>query len=371
MDIFQAMQAHDFEQLVFCQDRASGLKGIIAVHSTALGPALGGTRMWSYASEAEAVTDALRLARGMSYKAAMAGLPLGGGKGVIMGDPEKDKSEPLFKAYGQRIQALGGTYITAEDVCTCPADMDTIRTCTPWVVGTSAGGGDPSPYTAWGVVQGIKAALEYRFGRATLKDRTVAVQGLGHVGGWLCSYLARQGARLVVTDINPERAAGVASRLGAVQVEPEDITSQECDVFAPCALGAVLNDQTIPLLGCAIVAGAANNVLHERRHGRSLHERGIFYVPDYVINAGGLICVADQLERFDPQRVQKRVDKIHETCLEVFALADELNILPCQAADRVAEERMRARRGKQQALNSPGGEGAERITGNWAAELSV
>ena len=371
MDIFSAMQAHDFEQLVFCQDRASGLKGLIAIHSTALGPALGGTRMWNYSSEPEAVTDALRLARGMSYKAAIAGLPLGGGKGVIIGDPEKGKSEALFKAYGQRIQALGGSYITAEDVCTCPEDMDTIRTCTPWVVGTSAGGGDPSPYTAWGVVQGIRAALGYRLGQTSLTGRTVAVQGLGHVGGWLCSYLADLGAELVVTDINPDRAAGIAAQVGGVQVQPEAIYSQECDVFAPCALGAVLNDQTIPQLRCSIVAGAANNVLHEPRHGLSLHERGILYIPDYVINAGGLICVADQLEAFDPQRVQKRVDRIYETCLEVLALAEKQDIPPFEAADRVAEDRMRSGRGRKASRSRAKTDDSMLISGNWAAELSI
>jgi leucine dehydrogenase len=366
MDIFQAMQAHDFEQLVFCQDRASGLKGLIAIHSTALGPALGGTRMWSYASEAEAVTDALRLARGMSYKAAVAGLPLGGGKGVIIGDPEKDKSEALFKAYGRRIQALGGSYITAEDVCTCPADMDTIKTCTPWVVGTTAGGGDPSPYTALGVVQGIRAALRHRFGQESLRGISVAVQGLGHVGSWLCHTLSREGVRLKVTDIDPRRTAEAASRYGAEEVQPEAIFRQECDVFSPCALGAVLNDRTIPELRCSIVAGAANNVLDEPRHGLMLHDRGILYVPDYVINAGGLICVADQLECFDPRRVRQRVDRVRETCLEIFALAEKRDIPPFEAADRVAEERMLAGRARKSE-----GTGNLQINGNWIEELSV
>jgi leucine dehydrogenase len=334
------MEHHDFEQLVLCQDKDSGLKGLIAIHSTALGPALGGTRMWAYATEEEAMTDVFRLARGMSYKAALAGLPLGGGKGVIIGDPERDKSESLFKAYGRCIDKLQGWYITAEDVGTCPEDMDCISGCTKWVVGTTHGGGDPSPWTARGVRQGMRAALKHLTGSDDLAGRVVAVQGTGHVGFFLCQLLAADGAELIVTDIHPDRAQRAAAELGATAVPPEDILGVSCDIFAPCALGAVINDASLERLRCSIVAGAANNVLEEPRHGQALADRGILYVPDYAVNAGGLICVADQLETFDPDRVGRRVGRIYDTCLEILALADEEGLAPCRAADRIAEQRM-------------------------------
>jgi leucine dehydrogenase len=334
------MQAESFENLFFCQDSESGLKAIIAIHSTALGPALGGTRMWSYACDMDAVTDVLRLAKGMSYKAAVAGLDLGGGKGVIIGDPEKDKSRALFRAYGRHIERLGGLYITAEDVCTTPRDMDAIAEETDWVVGTSRKGGDPSPYTARGVLQGIKAAVQHLEGASSLQGKTVAVQGAGSVGEHLCRLLAAEGAELVVTDLQDNRCSPLCADLAAKHVEPEAIYETPCDIFAPCALGAVINDDTVRRLQCRIVAGGANNVLAEERHGRILEERGIVYVPDYVLNAGGLICVADQLHGFNPDRVLAKVEQIFATCLEVLQTAREGSIPTFEAADRIAEHRM-------------------------------
>jgi len=366
------MEKDSHEQLVLCQDKASGLKALIAIHSTALGPALGGTRMWPYETEEEALTDVLRLSRGMSYKASVAGLPLGGGKGVIIGDPESDKSEALFQAYGRFIDSLQGWYITAEDVGTCPEDMDCIAGCTKWVVGTSSGGGDPSPWTARGVRQGMRAALKHLSGSDSLAGKVVAVQGTGHVGLFLCRLLAADGARLVVTDINRQRAEQAASELGATAVSPEEILDTSCDIFAPCALGAVIDDEAVNRLRCSIVAGAANNVLAEDRHGHLLAEQGILYVPDYVINAGGLICVADQLEAFDPDRVLNRVNTIYDTCLEIFDLAESESLAPCAAADRIAEQRMANGAVERATGHTPrrAGQGREE-TGRCNLELSL
>ena len=340
MDVFPVMQDNEVENLFFCQDGPSGLKAIIAIHSTALGPALGGTRFWSYASEEDAIRDVIRLARGMSYKSAVAGLDLGGGKGVILGDPKKMRSRELFHAYGRYIERLGGMYITAEDAGTTPQDMDWIAEETRWVSGTSRKGGDPSPYTARGVLQGIKAAVQHVEGTSSLQGKTVAVQGAGSVGDHLCRLLAAEGAKLVVTDLQDNRCRGICTDLGARHVAPEAIYETPCDIFAPCALGAVINDDTVRRLRCRIVAGGANNVLAEERHGRILEERGIVYVPDYVINAGGLICVADQLHGFSPDRVLAKVEQIFSTCLEVLQTARERSIPSFEAADRIAEERM-------------------------------
>ncbi|MBS3755739.1 MAG: Glu/Leu/Phe/Val dehydrogenase [Desulfobacterales bacterium] len=340
MELLKDMEKHDFEQLVVCQDRDAGLKAAVAIHSTARGPALGGTRMWPYASEYEAFKDVLRLARGMSYKNAMAGLPLGGGKGVIIGDPEKDKSEALFRTYGSFIDRLQGWYLTAEDVGTCPEDMDCIACGTKCVLGTTGKGGDPSPWTARGIRQGMKAALSRFCGKADLAGRVVAVQGVGHVGAFLCRLLAEDGAKLVVTDINQSRAEDIASALGAEKVAPEEIFDVSCDIFAPCALGAVVNDDSINRLKCSIVAGGANNVLAEERHGYELAERGILYAPDYAVNAGGVIFLADQLETYDPDKVMQRINGIYDTCMEIFGLAEKENLAPFVAADTIAEQRM-------------------------------
>jgi leucine dehydrogenase len=348
MDIFPIMRDNGVENLFFCQDGPTGLKAIIALHSTALGPALGGTRFWSYATEEEAILDVVRLARGMSYKSAMAGLNLGGGKGVIIGDPRTLRSRELFRAYGRFIERLGGMYITAEDAGTTPRDMDWIAEETRWVVGTSTTGGDPSPYTARGVYQGIKAALECVYGTPELKDRCIAVQGTGNVGSHLCRMLSREGARLLLCDLDESACSLICDETGGEQVSPDRIHTQECDVFAPCALGGVVNEKTVRDLGCRIIAGGANNVLASERFGKTLQEMGIVYVPDYVINAGGVICVADQLHGFDPDRVAAKVDAIGDTCCRVLETAHKENIPTYRAADAIAEERMnKARAGER------------------------
>ncbi len=343
MGIFETMERLDYEQLVFCHDEASGLKAIICIHDTTLGPALGGTRMWNYQSEEEAIRDVLRLARGMTYKNAAAGLNIGGGKTVILGDSRTEKSEELFRALGRFVQGLGGRYITAEDVGTNVQDMDWVRLETQFVTGVSSSygsSGDPSPMTARGVWRGMKAAAKEVYGTANLSGKTVAVQGLGHVGRYLVQLLAKEGARLIVTDVNLEAVHQVVSETGATAVEPEEIYGVECDIYAPCALGAVINDLTIPQLKCRIVAGAANNVLAEERHGDQLHELGILYAPDYVINAGGVINVADELEGYNYERALKKVEGIYDNLTKVISIAKRDQIPTYQAADRMAKERI-------------------------------
>ena len=295
MDIFEQMVGRDHKELVFVQDRAAGLRAIISVHSTVLGPALGGLRMWPYATEGEAIYDALRLAEAMTYKAAAADLKLGGGKAVIIGDPRTDKTPELFRAMGRAIEKLGGRYVTAEDVGTSVEDMATLRETTQYVTGTSraaGGSGDPSPTTAAGVEESILACLEAVDGGLSLDGLHVAVQGVGHVGSFLCRNLSAKGAKLTVCDVNAERAARVAEECGADVVESDEIYDVLADVFAPCALGFIVNDETIPRLKCRIVAGGANNQLADvERHGAMLESRGILYAPDYVANAGGLINI--------------------------------------------------------------------------------
>lgn len=343
MGIFDTMERSDYEQLVFCQDKASGLKAIICIHDTTLGPALGGTRMWNYQTEEEAIRDVMRLARGMTYKNAAAGLNIGGGKTVILGDSRTEKSEELFRALGRFVQGLGGRYITAEDVGTNVQDMDWVRLETQFVTGVSSSygsSGDPSPMTARGVWRGIKAAAYEVYGSASLSGKTIAVQGLGHVGRYLAQHLANEGARLVVTDLNSEAVRQVVNETGAMAVNPEEIYGVECDIYAPCALGAVINDLTISQLKCRIVAGAANNVLAEEKHGVQLHELGILYAPDYVINAGGVINVADELEGYNYERALKKVEGIYDNLTKVIAIAKRDHIPTYQAADRMAEERI-------------------------------
>ncbi|GAX91896.1 leucine dehydrogenase [Effusibacillus lacus] len=347
MQIFEYMQQYDYEQLVFCQDEASGLKAIIAIHDTTLGPALGGCRMWTYASESDAIEDALRLARGMTYKAAAAGLNLGGGKTVVIGNPRTDKSEALFRALGRYIQGLNGRYVTAEDVGTTVHDMDIIHQETRFVTGVSeafGSSGNPSPMTALGVFRGIQATAKEAFGSDSLAGKTVAVQGVGNVGYYLCKHLHEAGAKLIVTDINEENLTRVRNEFGAEVVSPSAIFGVECDIFAPCALGAVLNDETIPQLKCKIVAGSANNQLKEERHGDRLEELGILYAPDYVINAGGLINVADELEGYNADRARKKVENIYNILLNVYQIAKAEGIPTYKAADRLAEKRIEALR---------------------------
>ncbi|WP_433595093.1 Leu/Phe/Val dehydrogenase [Lysinibacillus xylanilyticus] len=343
MEIFKYMEKYDYEQLVFCQDEASGLKAIIAIHDTTLGPALGGARMWTYASEENVIEDALRLARGMTYKNAAAGLNLGGGKTVIIGDPFKDKNEEMFRALGRFIQGLNGRYITAEDVGTTVADMDLIHEETNYVTGISpafGSSGNPSPVTAYGVYRGMKAAAKEAFGSESLEGRTISVQGLGNVAYKLCEYLHNEGAKLVVTDINQAAIDRVVNDFDATAVAPEEIYSQEVDIFAPCALGAIINDETIPQLKAKVIAGSANNQLQDSRHGDYLHELGIAYAPDYVINAGGVINVADELYGYNSERAMKRVEGIYDSIEKIFEISKRDGIPTYVAANRLAEERI-------------------------------
>lgn len=343
MEIFKYMEKYDYEQLVFCQDKASGLKAIIAIHDTTLGPALGGSRMWTYASEEAAIEDALRLARGMTYKNAAAGLNLGGGKTVIIGDPFKDKNEEMFRALGRFIQGLNGRYITAEDVGTTVTDMDLIHEETNYVTGISpafGSSGNPSPVTAYGVYLGMKAAAKEAFGHDNLEGRTIAVQGLGNVAYTLCEYLHKEGAKLIVTDINKEAVRRVVEAFDATAVDPNEIYSQDVDIFSPCALGAIINDETIPQLKAKVIAGSANNQLQDSRHGQLLHEQGIVYAPDYVINAGGVINVADELYGYNRDRAMKRVETIYDSISKILSISKEQNVPTYLAANKLAEDRI-------------------------------
>lgn len=343
MEIFKYLEKYDYEQVVFCQDESSGLKAIIAIHDTTLGPALGGARMWTYATEEQAIEDALRLARGMTYKNAAAGLNLGGGKTVIIGDPFKDKNEEMFRALGRFIQGLNGRYITAEDVGTTVSDMDIIHEETDYVTGISptfGSSGNPSPVTAYGVYLGMKAAAKEAFGTDQLNGLSIAVQGLGNVAYTLCEYLYKDGAKLIVTDINPKAVDRVVNDFNAVAVAPEDIYKQDADIFSPCALGAVINDDTIPQLKAKVIAGSANNQLKESKHGDTIHEMGIFYAPDYVINAGGVINVADELYGYNRERAMKRVEAIYDSILKIFEISRRDGIPTYLAANRLAEERI-------------------------------
>ena len=345
MELFHQMAEMGHERVLFCSSPETGLKAIIAVHSTVLGPGLGGVRMWPYKSMDEALTDVLRLSRGMTYKAAAAGLNLGGGKAVILGDPKKDKSEALFRSFGQFVESLNGLYITAEDVGTAMHDMEIILSETRWVTGVSpsqGGGGDPSPVTAFGVLQGMKAAARWCYGNGSALDgRTVAIQGLGNVGFHLASYLTDEGAKLIAADIDPERTARAREELGAEIVSVDEILAVDCDVLAPCALGAVLNERTIPALRCKIVAGAANNQLaDEDRDGQALHDRGILYAPDFVGNAGGLINVYNELGGYDRERAMHMARGIYANMLRVFELSRAESLPSSRAAERVAEERI-------------------------------
>jgi leucine dehydrogenase len=344
MELFQQMADMGHERVLFCSSPEVGFYAIIAVHSTVLGPGLGGVRMHPYSSMDEALTDVLRLSRGMTYKAAAAGLNLGGGKAVILGDPKKDKSEVLFRCFGRYVDSLGGLYITAEDVGTDVTDMEHIYTETPWVTGVSpahGGSGDPGPVTAIGVLQGMKAAALRQFGDASLHGRSVAIQGLGSVGTNLARYLKEEGAKTFGADVDAERMARARDEAGVEIVPKEQILEIDCDIVAPCALGAVLNETTIPKLRCKVVAGASNNQLaDEKRDGAALHERGILYAPDFLINAGGLINVYHELTGYNRERAMRAARGIYANMIRVFEIADAESIPTYQAADRMAEERI-------------------------------
>jgi leucine dehydrogenase len=345
MELFNMLESYGHEQVIFCSDKKSGLKAIIGIHNTVLGPALGGTRMWQYASDAEALTDVLRLSRGMTYKAAVAGLNLGGGKAVIIGDSRTDKTEALFRAYGRAVEAVGGRYITAEDVGTSVKDMEWIGMETNFVTGVSGqgGSGDPSPFTAYGVYHGIKACAKVQFGTDSLAGKKIAVQGAGNVATHLIGHLIKEGAKVFVTDIYTEKALKVAAETGAEYVIPEKITTIDCDIFSPNALGAILNDETIPNLKCGVVAGGANNQLaDEKKHAEALRERGIIYAPDYVINAGGLMNVASEIDGYSKERVLKQAEGIYTILTTIFKTASARNILSIEASNAIAEERIAA-----------------------------
>jgi leucine dehydrogenase len=340
MEIFELMTEGGHEQLVFCSEPSCGYKGIIAIHNTTLGPALGGTRFWSYDSDQEATIDALRLARGMTYKAAVAGLNLGGGKSVIIGDPKTTRREMIFRAHGRFVESLKGRYITAEDVGTSVDDMEFVHMETEHVTGRAGTSGDPSPVTAYGTYRGIKAAAKEKYGDDSLKGKTISVQGLGHVGYHLCNHLVLEGANLIVTDIDKERVQRVVDEFNVESVSPDAIYGVEADIYAPCALGATVNDKTIDQFKVDIIAGAANNVLAKEKHGDLLHERGILYAPDYVINAGGLINVYGELHGWNAERSMRKAGEIYTTLLQLFELARDKGIPTYEAADRYAERRI-------------------------------
>jgi len=350
-------QFKEHEQVVYLHDKVTGLKAFIAVHDTTLGPAAGGCRMWHYDSEVEALNDVLRLSRGMSYKNAVAGLKLGGGKAVIIGNSKTDKSEALFRAFGRMLNGLGGTYISAEDVGISVEDMEIVAEETKYVAGLSKGdnaGGDPSPFTATGVFLGIKAAVKYKFGQDSLEGLTIAVQGVGHVGYYLCRHLYEAGAKLLVSDINQEALSRVGKEFGADIVDVDKILSADVDILSPCALGAVVNDDTIDMIKAKIIAGAANNQLARDDHGQALMDRGILYAPDYVINAGGIINVAAETRgAYDIDWVNAKVEKIYDNLMIIFERSVGENRPTNRIADEMANEIIQEAHKKIQQAQAP------------------
>ncbi len=342
--VFGQASFDNHEQIVFCHDKDTGLKAIIGIHNTVLGPALGGTRMWNYANEWEALNDVLRLSRGMTYKSAISGLNLGGGKAVIIGDAKTQKTPEMIRKFGEFIHSLSGKYITAEDVGTTTPDMDMIREITPYVTGISeekGGSGNPSPVTAYGVYMGMKAAAKYKFGSDNLEGKKILVQGIGHVGETLVDYLTKENAIVYITDINQQRVEDIAAKYGARIFNGDDLYGADVDIYAPCALGATVNDDTIGRLKAKIIAGAANNQLAvEEVHGRILKERGILYAPDFLINAGGIINVYAEIVKYDKAEALKRTENIYNTALEIFDFADKNEITTYQAALQVAQKRI-------------------------------
>ncbi len=342
---FEKLYSMGHEEVIFISEPSCGLKAIVAIHDTSLGPALGGTRMWPYASEEEAVEDVLRLSRGMTYKAAVSGLNLGGGKAVIIGDPKKDKSEALFRAFGRYIESLNGRYITAEDVNISVQDIDHVYTETNYVCGIAkahGGSGNPAPYTALGVFRGMEAAVTKVYGsREALNGKTVGIQGVGSVGFELAKLVDQVGGELIYTDISEENIQKMKDAFpNATYVDPANFYSADMDIYAPCALGGTINDETISQLKCKIVNGAANNQLKEDRHGQILMDKGILYSPDYLINAGGLMNVSIEFEGWNDYKSRRMIDKIYDTTLKIFAMSEERNIPVNKATDVLAEERL-------------------------------
>src|SRR6218665_2276108 len=352
--VFGQLSFDDHEQIVFCNDKDTGLKAIIGIHNTVMGPALGGTRMWNYANEWEALNDVLRLSRGMTYKSAITGLNLGGGKAVIIGDAKADKTPELITRFGQFVDSLSGKYITAEDVGTTTEDMDRINEVTKHVTGISVergGSGNPSPVTAYGVYMGMKAAAKYQFGTDNLDGKTILVQGNGHVGETLISYLTKEGATVFVSDIHQDKMEAMVSKYGAKIFTGNDLYTADVDIYSPCALGATINDDTVYKINAKVITGAANNQLAvEAVHGKILRERGITYAPDFLINAGGIINVYGELVKYSEGEEIRRTENIYNTTLEIFKFADDNNLTTQQAAMQIAENRI-AQRKKENANN--------------------
>lgn len=345
--VFGQFSFNGHEQIVFCHDKDSGLKAIIGIHNTVLGPALGGTRMWHYNSEWEALNDVLRLSRGMTYKSAISGLDLGGGKAVIIGNSKTDKTPEMIKAFAKYVHSLSGRYITAEDVGTTTPDMDLIRSITPHVTGISeslGGSGNPSPVTAYGVFMGLKAASKFKFGSDELGGKKVLVQGIGNVGETLVKHLTNEGAEVYITDLSEERVAEVAQKYQA-KAFTGDVYSADVDIYAPCALGATINDDTIEKIKAQVIAGAANNQLaDEQKHGKRLQERGIVYAPDFLINAGGIINVFGEIANYGSEEALRRTENIYNTTLDILNYAQQHNVTANQAAMKKAEDRIDAKK---------------------------
>ena len=342
--VFGQVSFDGHEQVVFCHDKDTGLKAIIGIHNTVLGPALGGTRMWNYSNEWEALNDVLRLSRGMSFKSSISGLNLGGGKAVIIGDAKTQKTPELMRKFGEYVNSLSGKYITAEDVGMETKDMDTVREVTQYVTGISeekGGSGNPSPITAYGVFMGLKAATKYRFGSDNLEGKKVLVQGIGHVGEVLVQHLTESGAIVTIADINEDRLQQVGAKYGAKIYTGADLYSAEVDIYAPCALGATINDDTIHKIQAKVIAGAANNQLaNEVVHGTILKDKGILYAPDFLINAGGVINVYSELANLTRAQVMEKTENIYNTSLEIFKFAETNNITTHQAAMSIAQKRI-------------------------------
>ncbi|MEQ9299683.1 MAG: Glu/Leu/Phe/Val dehydrogenase [Cyclobacteriaceae bacterium] len=343
--VFAQVELMDHEQVVFCQDKALGLKAIIAIHNTVLGPAMGGTRMWHYVDEAAAVTDALRLSRGMTFKSAIAGLNIGGGKAVIIGDAKKIKNEALMRRFGRFVDSLGGRYWTAEDVNMTTQDMEWIHMETPYVTGipeSMGGSGDPSPVTAYGVYVGMKAAAKRVYGSDDLSGKKVVVQGVGNVGRYLVENLVKDGAEIFITDMNEDKINALVAKHGVKSINMSDVYTMNMDIYAPCALGATLNSETIGQLKCAIVAGGANNQLaDEEVDGRALIEKGILYAPDFLINGGGITNVYyEHTGNYNRQKVMEQTERIYSTCHAVWDQAELDNITPQASAMKLALQRI-------------------------------
>ncbi|NBU82045.1 MAG: Glu/Leu/Phe/Val dehydrogenase [Flavobacteriaceae bacterium] len=346
--VFGQLSFDDHEQIVFCNDKDTGLKAIIGIHNTVMGPALGGTRMWNYANEWEALNDVLRLSRGMTYKSAITGLNLGGGKAVIIGDAKTDKTPQMITRFGQFVDSLSGKYITAEDVGTTTEDMDRIHEVTNFVTGISienGGSGNPSPVTAYGVYMGMKAAAKYKFGSDNLAGKKVLVQGTGHVGETLISYLTKEGAIVFVSDIHLDKMENMVAKYGAHIFMGPDLYSAEVDIYSPCALGATINEDTVYKIKAKVIAGAANNQLAvEEIHGTILRERGIAYAPDFLINAGGIISVYGELVKYSQGEAMRKTENIFNTTLEIFSFADKNNLTTQQAAMQIAQNKIDQRK---------------------------